>query len=83
MRTKVDGSGRVVIPAAIRRALGIGSTGGAVELVDTPDGVLLRPTGTPTARYDARGLMIVELGRSVTAEEVADAVREDREQVDG
>ena len=83
MRTRIDGSGRVVIPARIRRALGIGDDGGEVELLDTPDGVLLRPPGTPSPTRNERGMMVVELGRPVTTEEVADAIREDRERTDG
>ena len=83
VRTRVDGSGRVVIPAAIRRALGIGPEGGEIELLDTPDGVLLRPTATPTPQRNDRGLMVVKLGRPVTTEEVAEAIREDRERAHG
>ena len=79
MRTRIDGSGRVVIPAPVRRELGIGQEGGELELLDTPDGVLLRPLGAPTPRRDERGLMVVELGRPVTADEVSDATRDDRE----
>ena len=47
MRTKVDSSGRLVIPARFRRQLGIADGGGEVELIDTPDGVLLRHIGPP------------------------------------
>ena len=47
MPPKIDGAGRIVIPAAIRRAFGLGSSGGELELVDTPDGVLLRPVELP------------------------------------
>lgn len=83
MRTRVDGSGRVVIPAAIRRDLGIGPEGGEVELLDTSDGVLLRPIGAPTPRRDERGLLVVELDRRVSTDEVAGAIREDRERARG
>jgi AbrB family looped-hinge helix DNA binding protein len=74
MRTKVDSSGRLVIPARFRRQLGIADGGGEVELIDTPDGVLLRHIGPPVPRRDARGLAVVELGRPVTNGEVVAAV---------
>ena len=82
MRIRIDGSGGTVIPAPICRDLGIGSDGGEVELLDTPDGVLLRPVAAPTPRRNERGMLVVELGRPVTTEEVADAIREDRESSD-
>ena len=82
MRTKVDRSGRVVIPARIRRGLGLPDEGGEVELLDTPDGVLLRSVEAPVPRRDDRGLMVVEVGRPVATREVSDAVRADRERAD-
>jgi AbrB family looped-hinge helix DNA binding protein len=82
MRTKVDRSGRVVIPARIRRSLGLPDEGGEIELLDTPDGVLLRSTDAPVPRRDDRGLMVVEVGRSVSTQEVVEAVRADRERAD-
>jgi AbrB family looped-hinge helix DNA binding protein len=78
VRTKVDSSGRVVIPAAVRRQLGIPEQGGEVELFDTPDGVLIRSAAAPALRRDELGLMVVELGRPVTAQEVAAAIDSDR-----
>lgn len=82
MRRKVDSSGRLVIPARFRRQLGIADGGGEVELIDTPDGVLLRHIGPPVPRRDARGLAVVELGRPVTNGEVVAAVTADRESRD-
>ena len=79
MRTRIDGSGRVVIPAPVRRELGIGQEAGELELLDTPDEVLLRPLGAPTPRRGERGLMVVELGRPVTTDEVSVAIRDGRE----
>jgi len=80
MRTKIDGAGRVVIPAAIRRAFGIGAGGGELELVDTPDGVLLRPIEPSATVSEEQGLTVVALGRPVQQQEVADAISRDREQ---
>ncbi len=83
MRTKVDSSGRVVIPAGIRRQLGITEQGGEVDLIDTPDGVLIRPVDIPVPRPDERGLLVVDLGRPVTTDEVSDAIAADRKRSPG
>lgn len=79
MRMKIDGAGRVVIPAAIRRSFGIGPHGGDLELLVTPDGVLLRPLDGSVATREQRGLTVVSVGRRVERTEVADAVRHDRD----
>lgn len=81
MKTRVDASGRVVIPVEIRRRLGLFEGGGEVDLVDTPDGVVIRSSTAPVPLRDARGLLVVELGRQVTTAEVLAAVTEDRERV--
>ncbi|MCC5947000.1 MAG: AbrB/MazE/SpoVT family DNA-binding domain-containing protein [Nitriliruptoraceae bacterium] len=83
MRTKIDGAGRVVIPAAIRRAFGIGPQGGELDLVDTPDGVLLRPVDHAAVARKERGLTVASLGRPVEQSEVAEAIRSDREDGNG
>lgn len=78
MRVKVDRSGRMVIPLQVRRGLGI-PHGGEVDLLDTPDGALLRPTFDPCVATDEHGLLTVAVGRRVTAGEVRDAVVSDRD----
>lgn len=83
MHTKIDASGRIVIPADIRRHLGVPDEGGEVDLVDTPDGVLVRAVQTPVPRRDERGLLVVELQRPVSTQEVVEAVRADRERARG
>lgn len=83
MPTKVDASGRIVIPADIRRHLGLPDEGGEVDLIDTPDGVLIRPVRAPMPRRDERGLLVVDLQRPVTTREVIEAVRVDRERSRG
>lgn len=78
-RLKVDASGRVVIPLAQRRRLGI-EKGGEVELADAPDGLLLRrPDRSSGLRRDKHGLLTVSTGRPSTTEETLRAIREDRE----
>lgn len=83
MRTKVDASGRVVIPAQIRRQLGISEAGDEVDLIDTPDGVLIRAARAPVPQQDDRGLLVVEVGRPVTTHEVSAAVSADRDRTPG
>lgn len=68
-----------MIPAQIRRELGVGPDGGEVELLETPDGVLLRPLGDPVPEHNEWGMLVVAIGREVTTGEVASAIDEDRE----
>ena len=57
---KVDAQGRVVIPQAERERLGLVG-GGALELVSTPEGVLLERRREATITSDADGLPMVTL----------------------
>ena len=80
MEIEVDGAGRMVIPAALRRSLGIGDDGGVVEVDDTPDGLVIHPRDVePVAvARNADGLLVVDVGREVSNEEVVDAIHDDR-----
>jgi AbrB family looped-hinge helix DNA binding protein len=55
---KVDPQGRVVIPQAERERLGL-PDGGALELVPTPEGVLLERRRRATVTVDESGLPLV------------------------
>ena len=57
---RVDAQGRVVIPQAERERLGL-PAGGALELVSTPEGVLLERRRQATITSDADGLPMVTL----------------------
>jgi AbrB family looped-hinge helix DNA binding protein len=57
---KVDAQGRVVIPQAERERLGL-SEGGALELVSTPEGVLLERRRHATVTVGEDGLPLVTL----------------------
>lgn len=78
---KVDGSGRMVIPARLRRSLGLGDQGGIVVLDDGVDGVVMHPPrddrDEPAA--DELGLIVLDPGRRVSQQEVTAAVEEDRD----
>ena len=83
MEVEVDSAGRMVIPATLRRALGIGDDGGVVEVEDTPDGPGDPPvaTWTPwTVQRNADGLLVIDVGREVTIGKSSDAIHEDRRQ---
>lgn len=75
-RVKIDRSGRVVIPAELREELGLVDE---VELVDTPDGLLLRSPIRPVLTVDEHGLRVVHVGRPVSVADVRRAVDEDRD----
>jgi len=80
MRTKVDGAGRLVIPLALRRLLGL-SDGGEVEVEATGDGLLVRRVpGSVTVTTDDDGLVVVRIGGvdRVSNAEVIDAIQADR-----
>lgn len=55
---KVDAQGRVVIPQSERERLGL-SRGGALELVSTPEGVLLERRRRALVTVDESGLPLV------------------------
>ena len=57
---KVDAQGRVVIPQAERERLGL-PDGGALELVSTPEGVLLERRRQATVTSGEDGLPLVTL----------------------
>lgn len=77
---KVDAQGRVVIPQAERERLGM-SEGGALELVSTPEGVLLERRRRATVTLDDSGLPVVsvdDLG-SVPNTESVEAIHAQRD----
>lgn len=81
MRTTVDRSGRLVIPLAFRRLLGLAG-GGEVELESTGDGLLIRRVaGAASVGTDEEGLPVVHLEgvQTVTNEEVLEALQADRD----
>ena len=80
MEVEVDSAGRMVIPATLRRSLGISDAGGVVEVDDTPDGLVIHPCDVePVAvERNADGLLVIDVGREVSNEEVLRAIHEDR-----
>lgn len=78
---KVDAQGRVVIPQAERERLGL-PTGGALELVSTPEGVLLerRRRATVTTGDDGLPLVTLDDVDTVSNVEATDALHAQRDE---
>lgn len=79
---KVDAQGRVVIPQAERERLGL-PDGGVLELVSTPEGVLLERRRQATVTTGEDGLPVVTLDdvdtvSNVEATEALHAQRNER-----
>ena len=70
MTVKVDRQGRVVIPQAERERLGL-ADGGALELVPTPEGVLLERRRRASVTVDESGLPLVTVDELDTVTNVA------------
>ncbi len=66
---KVDAQGRVVIPQAERERLGL-PDGGTLELVSTPEGVLLERRRQATVTSGEDGLPMVTLDDAGTVSNV-------------
>jgi AbrB family looped-hinge helix DNA binding protein len=66
---KVDAQGRIVIPQAERERLGL-PDGGALELVSTPEGVLLERRRQATVTSGEDGLPMVTLDDAGTVSNV-------------
>lgn len=77
---KVDAQGRVVIPQAERERLGM-SDGGALELVSTPEGVLLerRRRATVTTGEDGLPLVTLDDGGTVSNADATRAIHDQRD----
>ena len=80
VRVKVDRQGRIVIPLRERERLGV-AEGGTLELIATPEGVLLERRRAAEIRISPDGLpaiMIESVGR-ISNEESLEAIHRERE----
>ena len=77
---KVDAQGRVVIPQAERERLGL-PDGGALELVSTPEGVLLerRRQATVTSGEDGLPMVTLDDGDTVSNVDATQAIHDQRD----
>lgn len=80
VHVKVDRQGRIVIPLHERERLGV-AAGGTLELIATPEGVLLerrRPAQVRTAEDGLPMISIQDLG-AISNEESLSAIHRERE----
>jgi AbrB family looped-hinge helix DNA binding protein len=79
VQVRVDRQGRVIIPLRERERLGL-EEGGILDLVATPEGILLERRRAATVRMGDDGvpLIIVEGLDQVSNEESLDAIRRHR-----
>ena len=77
---KVDAQGRVVIPQAERERLGL-PDGGALELVSTPEGVLLerRRQATVTPGEDGLPMVTIDDVGTVSNRDATQAIHDQRD----
>jgi AbrB family looped-hinge helix DNA binding protein len=80
VQVKVDQQGRVVIPLHERERLGV-AAGGTLELIPTPEGVLLEPRRPAHVRTGEDGLPVITIEdiRDVSNDESLDAIHRERE----
>jgi AbrB family looped-hinge helix DNA binding protein len=80
IQVNIDRQGRVVIPLRERERLGV-VTGGTLELIATPEGVLLerrRPANVHTAP-DGVPVITIEDGKPISNEESVEAIHRNRD----
>jgi AbrB family looped-hinge helix DNA binding protein len=77
---KVDAQGRVVIPQAERERLGL-PDGGSLELVSTPEGVLLerRRQATVTSGEDGLPMVTLDDAGTVSNLDATQAIHDQRD----
>ncbi|MFP4233895.1 MAG: AbrB/MazE/SpoVT family DNA-binding domain-containing protein [Nitriliruptoraceae bacterium] len=77
---KVDRQGRVVLPRRERERLGVGE-GGSLELVPTPEGLLLERRRTAQVADDDTGVPVITIsgGGTISNDGTLGAIREHRD----
>jgi len=80
VQVNVDRQGRVVIPLHERERLGV-AVGGSLELISTPEGVLLERRRPAEVRIAADGVPVIRMkdGEPVSNEQTLEAIHRDRE----
>ena len=77
MTLRIDKAGRVVLPKPLRDRLGL-HEGSDLEIVETSDGVMLKPVEPQPATIRKRGLW-VHTGKLPPGFDIVNAIRGDRE----
>jgi len=76
MSLKIDGAGRVILPKPVRDRLGL-RAGSDLEILETEDGVMLKPAERQPSMTKKEGLW-VHTGK-LQGTDLLQAVRDDRE----
>ena len=77
MTLKLDRSGRVVLPKQVRDRLGL-HEGGDLEMMEIPEGVVLKPSEIRPSMIKKKGLW-VHTGKVPQGFDIVNAIRDDRE----
>jgi AbrB family looped-hinge helix DNA binding protein len=77
MTLRMDKAGRVILPKPIRDRLGL-HEGSNLEIVDTPDGLVLKPIAQGPSLVKKQGLW-VHTGKVPSGFDITQLIREDRE----
>jgi bifunctional DNA-binding transcriptional regulator/antitoxin component of YhaV-PrlF toxin-antitoxin module len=78
----MDHAGRVVIPLAVRTRYGLGKGGHELEIIESPDGIVLRPRveEVPAGRHASGWIVFESPGESdIDPDEVVAEEREARD----
>jgi AbrB family looped-hinge helix DNA binding protein len=78
MTLKMDKAGRVILPKPVRDRLGL-HAGSDLEILETPEGVVLRPAGRKPSVVKKQGLWVYT-GEVPPGFDVVEAIREEREE---
>ena len=80
VKVKVDRQGRIVIPLSERQRLGL-VEGGTLELIPTPEGLVLELRRPARVKIGSYGLPVIVLedGGTVSNEETLEAIRRVRD----
>lgn len=78
MTLRMDKAGRVILPKPVRDRLGL-HEGSDLDIEETPDGLLLKPTEQRPSMVKKQGLW-VHSGKVPPGFDIVQAVRDDREE---
>jgi AbrB family looped-hinge helix DNA binding protein len=79
MKLRIDGSGRIVVPKPLRKRLGL-DPNQELELVEQPNGVLLRPVRREPSLVKVGGVLVHQgvAEQGIKWDQIIDEVREER-----
>jgi AbrB family looped-hinge helix DNA binding protein len=78
MTLKIDKAGRVILPKPVRDRLGL-HEGSDLEILETPEGVMLKPVEHRPSMVKKQGLW-VHTGKLPAGFDIVQAIRNDREE---